>query len=501
MTVSITDSNPRTWQQTMSNALIITRREVRDSFRDWRIILPIIILTFFFPFLAQAAAGWIAGFLAQYGAEFIGGQFVPLLLMIVGFFPISISLVIALETFVGEKERRSLEPLLSTPMTNTELYIGKTLSSMIPPLIASFGGMTVYLIMLYIAGETTIPAPMVILQMFVLTLVQALVMVTGAVVVSSQATTTRSANLLASFIIIPMALIINAEAVIIFIAPDAGSETGIAALWWIALGMLVVTILLLRVGNSIFNREELLGRMIDNLNLVGILKGIGRSARTIDDAGTPAESILQWFRVGIPYALSKMRIEILITVGVFIIYFIVGIWIGTLPQYQIPIEATNADIGAVGTSNLIADGGEISAAWIFGNNVRVILVGFLLSLFTFGVAGYVLIPIVFIVLGYTATILFSAGMSDLYFASVLPHGIIEIPIVVLATAAMFHVGSSLTKPPQNITVGQAWLNALGRAIKVGVGVVLPGLLIAAIIEAGVTLPLVQNMLANMFSGA
>ncbi len=39
-----------------SNALIITRREVRDSFRDWRIISPIIILTFFFPFLAQFVA-------------------------------------------------------------------------------------------------------------------------------------------------------------------------------------------------------------------------------------------------------------------------------------------------------------------------------------------------------------------------------------------------------------------------------------------------------------
>ena len=36
-------------------------------------------------------------------------------------------------------------------------------------------------------------------------------MVTGAVVVSSQTTSTRAANLLASFIIIPMTLIINGE--------------------------------------------------------------------------------------------------------------------------------------------------------------------------------------------------------------------------------------------------------------------------------------------------
>jgi hypothetical protein len=36
-------------RKTLANALIITRREVRDSFRDWRIVAPIIILTFFFP--------------------------------------------------------------------------------------------------------------------------------------------------------------------------------------------------------------------------------------------------------------------------------------------------------------------------------------------------------------------------------------------------------------------------------------------------------------------
>ncbi|MBZ0286393.1 MAG: hypothetical protein K8I30_02175, partial [Anaerolineae bacterium] len=110
------------WRRTLSNALIITRREVRDSFRDWRIIGPIIGLTFLFPSLAQIVAGSFANFVSGYGAEIIGERTIPFLLMIVGFFPISISLVIALETFVGEKERRSLEPLLSTPLTNTELY-------------------------------------------------------------------------------------------------------------------------------------------------------------------------------------------------------------------------------------------------------------------------------------------------------------------------------------------------------------------------------------------
>ncbi|MCZ7671251.1 MAG: hypothetical protein M5U34_31010 [Chloroflexi bacterium] len=33
--------------------------------------------------------------------------------------------IIALEVFVGEKERKSLEPLLATPLTDAQLYLGK----------------------------------------------------------------------------------------------------------------------------------------------------------------------------------------------------------------------------------------------------------------------------------------------------------------------------------------------------------------------------------------
>jgi len=95
--------------------LTLMGREIRDTLRDWRIVVPTVILTLFFPalmsFVADAALDWVA----RYGAPIIGERMLPFLLMIVGFFPISFSLVIALETFVGEKERRSLEPLLATP--------------------------------------------------------------------------------------------------------------------------------------------------------------------------------------------------------------------------------------------------------------------------------------------------------------------------------------------------------------------------------------------------
>lgn len=105
------------WQM----AWIIARREIRDSFRDWRIILPTIFLTLMFPGLLNFTADRILALAAEYNPDYIADRLYPFLLMVVGFFPASFSLVIALETFVGEKERKSLEPLLAAPLTNGQL--------------------------------------------------------------------------------------------------------------------------------------------------------------------------------------------------------------------------------------------------------------------------------------------------------------------------------------------------------------------------------------------
>lgn len=487
----------------LSNALIITRREVRDSFRDWRIIAPIIILTFFFPFLAQDVAGRFSNFLQDYGAELIGDRMIPFLLMIVGFFPISISLVIALETFVGEKERLSLEPLLSTPLSNTELYIGKTLSAMIPPLIASFGGMSVYLFTLLGGQLQWRPEPMLIVQIFVLTIVQALVMVTGAVVVSSQTTSTRAANLLASFIIIPMSLIINGESFIMFIAPDAESPSGIGALWAIIVGMFIVVSLLLRIGNSIFNREELLGRTIDSVNFRNIFRGIWKWVIAVDDKGTPARNIIDWYWRGTAYSLRKMKVGVGISIAIFAIAFIGGYIVGLQPEWQLPLTSDTSHLQAVGTVDeffsqfmgTVNNPRVAALRFVIWQNARVLIAATLLGMFSFGVAPLVLTPVVYAIIGYVLSQFVIAG-SDLavFAAAILPHGIIEIPVIILATTIAFRMGAVMTKPPAGETVGFAWSMALGDTIKLWITMVIPGLLLAAILEVFLTPAVVASVL-------
>ena len=480
------------WRQTLSNALIITRREVRDSFRDWRIITPIIILTFGFPFVAQFLAGKFLGFVSDYGAEIVGERTIPFLLMIVGFFPISISLVIALETFVGEKERRSLEPLLSTPLTNTELYIGKTLAAMIPPLAASIGGMLVYLVSLLSSSLGWRPPLALVIQIMLLTVVQALVMVTGAVVVSSQTTSTRAANLLASFIVIPMTLLIQAESAIMFLAPDAESPNGIGALWAIIVGMIVVTVLLLRVGNAVFNREELLGRTIDEFNLKATFGNILRWTRAVDAKGTPARSVVHWYREGVLTAVRRLGPAAWITIAVFALTFLAGILVGQMPQWQMHLPQGVMMTDAANTLKPLLKVPTQSGAWlaIVGQNSGILLAALLLSFFTFGTAALILTPAVYFILGYLFTQVVAAGYNPAFMlAAVLTHGVVEIPVIVLAAAAALRMGAIVTKPPQGLTVGQAWSMTLGDTLKIAIGLVLPGLVLAGFIEAFIT-PLV-----------
>ena len=63
-------------------------------------------------------------------------QFLILFMMM----PMMIPVTIAAYSIVGEKTTRSLEPLLATPITTTELLTGKSLAAVIPAIAATWAG-------------------------------------------------------------------------------------------------------------------------------------------------------------------------------------------------------------------------------------------------------------------------------------------------------------------------------------------------------------------------
>ncbi len=481
----------KTWKpierSTLSTALIITRREVRDSLRDWRIMIPIILLTLVFPWLMNFTANLATNFVYKYGASLVGERMIPFLLMIVGFFPISFSLVIALETFVGEKERNSLEPLLAMPITDAELYLGKMLAALVLPLLASYLGVVIYVGGLYWTMGYAPPFNLLI-QIFLLTSMEALVMVSGAVVVSSQTTSVRAANLLASFIIIPMALLVQAESVIMF----WGRYN---VLWYIVAGLLVVDLILVRMGIRIFNREEILSKEVDELNLGFIwrtFKGFFlRSPLELKVSGPQSARHFIWrvYRYDIPYLLRSQWVPIMV-VGVVLVGGLVVGW-GYAQKYPLPqdaLELQDLNKETFYHTPSLDFLPRISTSSIFVNNVRALLLAALLALFSFGVLALLLIMVPVVLVGFLAAEASILGYNPLLFlcAFVLPHGVIELPVAAIATAFALRIGASLVSPPGGMTVGESLLMTIADFFKVYFFLVVPLLLVAAFLEANLT---------------
>ncbi|MCB8944996.1 MAG: stage II sporulation protein M [Ardenticatenaceae bacterium] len=460
-------------------ALVVTRREVKDAFRDWRIVIPIILLTAAFPGIMNFTARRLLSFVEDFGAEIIANQLIPFLLLVVGFFPISFSLIVALETFVGEKERKSLEPLLATPVTNTQLYVGKMLASLIPPICASYLGMTLYLVSLYFSVGW-LPSLPTLVQTVLISTMQGVIMVAAAVVVSSQTTSVRAANLLASFIIVPIALLLPSEAVAMF----WGNHVG---LWWLIVALAVTAVVFIRMGIQIFNREELMGRDIDQIRVGWMWQQFwDRFSGRAENNGRYPHPLL-WYRqtVGRLRLLGK---PILILVVALIATVIFTTYLARVYQLPPQIKAELTGDNMLQNLNDIQVFANVLPPLIFVQNIRAVALWTLLGVFTFGVLGMLVFLLPWGLITYVAVQFALAGQNPWQFllGTIVPHAVIELPALLIAAAASLRWHTTIISPPPNRTVSEAFLAAAGDFFRLFVGVVIPLLLVAAFVEGLVT---------------
>jgi uncharacterized membrane protein SpoIIM required for sporulation/ABC-type transport system involved in multi-copper enzyme maturation permease subunit len=467
---------PENLREDLSMVWLVAWRELSDQIRDWRIIFPMFVLTLVLPFLADLGAQAAINFTIKYGTPLIAERLVPFLLMVVGYFPITVSLVIALESFVGEKERGTIEPLLASPLKDWQLFTGKLIAGTAAPLVTSYLGITVYMIGLYFQH---IPFPDLnrMMQTLILTTVQALLMVSGAILISTQATSVRAANLMASFIVIPMALLIQGESIMLFWGNDQ-------VLWLAVVGVAILTVLLARVGIAHFQRESLLGREIDVLNLRWIARTFWQAFKG------DARSLSGWFRVDLVKTLRKQFASIMLTVGIGMAAVFAGyVWV-TVNSPKLLDQFKPGDLSTIfsfGTGVPIVSVG-ISFPSIWGHNLQAILVILLLGLFSFGVLGELVYLLNMGIIGGVLALIRATGGSPLKVGAfgILPHGIFEIPALILASAAILYIGVVLVTPRSQKTLGEVLIEAIADWVRIGFGLVLPLLTIAAIIETWVT---------------
>lgn len=466
-------------QRNLSSIWMVARREFTDQFRDWRIVVPMFVLVTLFPFIADDTTRQAVNFMNRFGGDLILDHLIPFVVLVIGFFPLSFTLVVALESFVGEKERGTIEPLLSSPLEDTHLYLGKLLVGITTPLVFSYASIGIYLIMVS-RRDVAFPSPYMLALILLLTFAHAVLMVSSAIVISIQSTTIRSANLLASFVVVPVAFLLQGETILIF----WGNED---ILWYAIVGVTLLSILLVRLGLSHFRREYLLGREIDTLNF----KLIGRTFR--DRFKGQAKSVFEWYRIELPITLRQLLQPLLVVLGLGLITAIVTyVWvIIKVPGY---IQLTPERVVEFRTfiaenlTNLDSLGERLPAPILFYHNARTTVAFLLLGLVSFGTLGLTLfignIALVGGVLGAAHLVGYSPLLA--FAAGIMPHGIFELSAVFLATAAMLKVGAQLVTPQSDKSLGEILLLSLADWFRIFVGVVLPLLAIAALIEIYVT---------------
>jgi len=494
----------------LQRAWLVAKRELIDQMRDWRILLPMIVLTIFFPYLMNVAAKTTISYVNQYGANLIAERLLPFLILVVGYFPVTVSLVVALEAFVGEKERGTIEPLLTSPLADEHLYLGKLMAGTIVPLTVSYIGIALYMAGLLWQGIKW-PHWDFIAQTLALTAVQTLLMVSAAIVISTQSTTVRAANLLASFIVIPVALLIQGESALMFWGTND-------VLWLAVLGVGVMSALIIRLGIVHFKRESLLGREIDVLSpswvwntfqnaLFGSTQPLGITrylqSRLKQRHGQETETmslreavwldwtgLFRWYRDDVWLTLKRLTPAFIITlvIGVAAVmasYYFVDT---NLPQTLLTQEKLQESVKEM-QSYLIDNGsGNVSSWLLFWHNLRAELVILGLGVFSFGVLSVVAFIGNFALIGGVLGAVRMVGLSPLtiFLAGILPHGIIELPSIILLSAAVFHMGLQLVTPEHGRSIGETMIVTFADVIKLLIAVCIPLLILSALIEANIT---------------
>jgi ABC-2 type transport system permease protein len=184
---------------------------------------------------------------------FIFEQFLTMFLLI----PVTGAMAFAAYSVIGEKQGRTLEPLLATPLTTVELLIAKTIASLVPSLLIMLAAAALYAGGVWLlAGPAVLRAifnPRMLALLLVLGPFAALAALEMAVAVSSRVQDARTAQQIGVLIILPITGVMVAQFSGVF-------WLTLPVILWSTAGMAALAVVLMVVGVAVFDREAILTR-------------------------------------------------------------------------------------------------------------------------------------------------------------------------------------------------------------------------------------------------
>jgi len=242
----------------LSRSWIIASKDFKIFLKKKNIIYSILvvplIVSFLFP-IVIVLAGHING------GSGIPASELPILLPSFSFFYLILAglipTTIASYSLVGEKVEKSLEPLLVTPTTDSEILLGKGIAAFLPPIGAILGGATIFMILMDMVTHGTLgyyffPNWNAAIVLFLMVPLAVIMSVEWNVIVSARVSDVRIAQQIGILLILPFGGIYVAGELNLI---QLGSTITLLIIAGI---LLVVDVLLLYVAKATFQREEIL---------------------------------------------------------------------------------------------------------------------------------------------------------------------------------------------------------------------------------------------------
>ena len=239
----------------LSKAWIIAARDFKIFRRQknvwYSIIVFPVIISIIFPVVLEYA-GRKAGGLPAAQLPALLNSFSFFLVIGAAFVPLGI----ASYSIVGEKVEKSLEPLLATPLTDGEILLGKSISAIVPTLVAMYAGASVFMVGIdevtfHKLGYYYFPNWTIATLLLVLVPVAIILSVEFSVIVSSRVNDVRSASSFGILMFFPF--------LAIYLASEIGIiSLGINNILIISGILLALDVILFFVSTATFRREEIL---------------------------------------------------------------------------------------------------------------------------------------------------------------------------------------------------------------------------------------------------
>ncbi len=173
--------------------------------------------------------------------------------------PLMFASIVGADSFVGERERKTMEALLYSPATDAELFLGKVLAAVIPAISLSWLTYVIYIIVVNagsfnLFGRIWFPLAPWWPMMFWLTPAFAVLGISSTVIISARVKTFMEAyQLTGSLVIVVLALVVGQATGVLFLG--VGMTFLIGTLLWI------VDVLLIYMGLRIFKRSALIATL------------------------------------------------------------------------------------------------------------------------------------------------------------------------------------------------------------------------------------------------